>query len=209
MPLAVIGAGFGRTGTDSLKTALEMLGVGNCYHMYEVIPHQERVDSWRAVAKGKLPDWDNLFRGYGAAVDWPAAFYWRELSEYYPEAKVLLSVRDADLWYDSMEKTIFSSLRKSTDPESLGLALIRDQVFGGNINDREHVIAAYNKNIADVQSTLPPERLLTYHTGDGWDPICKFLNIPIPTDPYPHRNQADGFHDNLEAIIKVREADKN
>ncbi|MEH6547165.1 MAG: sulfotransferase family protein [Sneathiella sp.] len=209
MALSIIGAGFGRTGTDSLKNALEMLGVGNCYHMHEVIPDQARVDSWRAVATGKSPDWDSIFHGYGATVDWPAAFYWRELSEYYPEAKVLLSVRDADLWYDSIEKTILTSLRKSTDPASLGLTLIRDQVFGGNIDDRKHVIAAYNKNTADVQASIPPERLLTYHTGDGWGPICEFLDIPIPTEPYPHRNQAGSFHDKLEALNKVRDAGKS
>lgn len=205
MSLSLIGAGFGRTGTDSLKTALEMLGIGKCYHMLEVIPYKERIENWRAVANGKRPDWDQIFNGYKATVDWPAAFYWRELSVYYPEAKVLLSVRDADLWYDSIEKTILSSLRKSADPDSLGVRLIRDQVFGGNIEDRDHVIATYKKNIADVQAAIPAERLLTYQTGDGWDPICRFLDIPEPKKAYPHKNRAGNFHEKLDAMNKARE----
>lgn len=206
MTLSIIGAGFGRTGTDSLKTALEMLGVGKCYHMHEVIPHQDRVDTWRAIAKGDTPDWDAIFHGFGATVDWPTAFYWRELAAHYPEAKILLSVRDADRWYDSMEKTILTTLRQSTDPESLGLQLIRDKVFGGNIEDRDHVIATYQQNIADVQATIPPERLLTYHTGDGWDPIYRFLDIPVPEEAYPHKNQTDEFQQKIDALNKARQA---
>jgi Sulfotransferase domain len=206
MSLSLIGAGFGRTGTDSLKTALEMLGIGKCYHMHEVIPYSERIADWRAVANGKRPDWDHIFRGFGATVDWPAAFYWRELSEHYPEAKVLLSVRDADLWYASIEKTIFSSLRKSTDMNSLGIRLIRDQVFGGNIEDRDHVIATYEKNTADIQAAIPAERLLIYRTGEGWGPICRFLNIPEPCEDYPHKNQAGDFHAKLDALNKARDA---
>ncbi|USG62764.1 hypothetical protein NBZ79_07205 [Sneathiella marina] len=205
MALSIIGAGFGRTGTDSLKTALEMLGVGKCYHMHEVMLRQDRVDNWRAIARGETPDWDMIFQGYGATVDWPAAFYWRELSAYFPDAKILLSVRDAGRWYDSMEKTIFTTLRKTKDLESLGLRLIRDKVFAGNIDDRDHVIDSYQRNIADVQATFPPERLLTYETGSGWDPICKFLDVPVPEDAYPHKNQSNEFHQKIDTLNKIRE----
>lgn len=205
MSLSVIGAGFGRTGTDSLKTALEMLGIGKCYHMHEVMSRQDRVDNWRAVARGKQPDWDQIFNGFGATVDWPAAFYWRELSAHFPEAKILLSVRDADVWYESMDKTILTRLRNRTDPENL----IRDQVFGGNIEDRGHVIATFEKNSADVQAAFPAKRLLTYRLGDGWEPLCAFLDLPVPDLPYPHKNQTVQFHEKVEALDKAREAGKS
>ncbi|MEP3276255.1 MAG: sulfotransferase family protein [Stappiaceae bacterium] len=193
MALSVIGAGFGRTGTDSMKTALTMLGLGPCHHMKEVIPNPEQVKMWRSIAQGNVPDWHAVFAGYNSAVDWPSAFYWRELADFYPDAKILLTVRDVDSWHKSMENTIFKGLRASTDEESLGLKLIANGVFGGRMEDREHAIAVYEKNIADVQSAFGPDRLLTYTIGDGWEPLCRFLGKQIPDEPYPHSNSTKDF----------------
>jgi len=197
MGLAVIGAGFGRTGTESMKVALEMLGLGPCYHMKEVLPHSERIAVWRKAARGELPDWDGVFAGYASTLDWPAAYFWRELSAFYPGAKIILTVRDANDWYASMDKTIFSGLRQSTDPDSIGLRLIGKAVFGGNY-DRSHAIAVYERHIAEVEAAVPDERLLTFRTGDGWVPLCRFLGKPVPDEPYPHRNRPAEFHQTME-----------
>jgi hypothetical protein len=193
MALSVIGAGFGRTGTESMKLALEMLGLGPCHHMKEVLPDPSQVALWRAAAQGELPDWEEAFPGYQSAVDWPAAYFWRELSAYYPDAKILLTVRSAESWYASMANTIFKMLATSTDPASIGLKLIGEGVFGGRFHDRAHAIAMYEKNTADVQAAIPRERLLTYTLGDGWEPLCRFLGQPIPNTPFPRTNSTANF----------------
>jgi hypothetical protein len=194
MSLAVIGAGFGRTGTESMKLALEILGLGPCHHMKEVLSDPAKVALWRAAARGDLPDWDEAFAGYRSTVDWPSAYFWRELAAYYPDARILLTVRSADSWYESMDRTILQVLRASTDPDSIGARLIAEKVFGGRFDDRAHAIAVYQKNIADVQAAFPPERLLTYELGSGWEPLCRFLGKPVPDVRYPQSNTAEQFH---------------
>lgn len=193
MALQIIGAGFGRTGTDSMKTALGMLGVGPCYHMSEVIGNEDRKEAWRAVAAGAPADWDAIFDGYRSTVDWPAAFFWRELAAHYPDAKILLTVRPAERWYDSMEQTILALLRDRPDPATVGSALVRDRVFGGNVTDRDHIIATYRRNIEEVQAAFGPDRLLTYEVGEGWERLCAFLGRPVPEVPFPHANDSATF----------------
>jgi hypothetical protein len=194
MTLKVIGAGFGRTGTASMKIALETLGFGPCHHMLEVMKSPEQKRLWRAISGGLTPDWDEALAGYGSSVDWPSAFFWRELAERYPEAKVLLTLRSSESWLKSMEKTIFGVLDESTDPESVGLALIAQRVFSGNYRDREHAIAVYERNTADVQDAFGDDRLLTYNIGDGWEPLCRFLGKAVPDVPYPRTNSAAEFN---------------
>lgn len=193
MVLSVIGAGFGRTGTDSMKLALEALGLGPCHHMKEVIPNPAQVDLWRAAARGEMNDWDTAFSGYRSAVDWPAAFFWRELGAHYPDAKIVLTLRSAESWYTSMENTILKTLKASTDLESIGLSLIGKRVFGGRFDDRAHVIAAYEKNTMEVQAAFPEERLLSYNLADGWEPLCRFVGKPVPDQPFPRSNSTDEF----------------
>jgi len=200
MGLSIIGAGFGRTGTESLKKALEILGFGPCYHMFEVLPHADRVAIWRAAARGDTPDWDQVFAEYNATVDWPGAYFWRELSAHYPKAKIILSVRDAELWYDSMDKTILPILRDSDNADSMGVRLIAEGVFGGKIEDRDHMISVYNRNISEVQAQFGKDRLLTYELGSGWAPLCAFLGCPIPDRPYPRSNATDEFQGNVDAV---------
>ena len=198
MTLAVIGAGFGRTGTESMKRALEALGLGPCHHMIEVLKDPRQQEQWRDVAGGAAPDWDTIFHGYGAAVDWPSAYFWRELSAHYPDAKVLLTVRDAEGWYESFANTILKVLQSGGSPDSVGEKLIGEGVFGGRAGDRDHAIAVYEKSIAEVQASLPPERLLTYRVGDGWEPLCRFLDRPVPDMPFPrgkhHRRLPGPLH---------------
>jgi hypothetical protein len=193
MTLKVIGTGFGRTGTDSMREALTILGFGPCHHMYEVIVNEEQRQLWRALAKGAAPDWELLFKGYQSCMDWPSAYYWRQLIEVYPEAKVILTYRSPESWWASVEKTLLPVFRQSTDPDSLGIALIANQVFGGRPEDRDHAIAVYEANVQAVKATVPPERLLVHNLGDGWEPLCAHLGVNIPDQPYPSRNNAGEF----------------
>ena len=162
--------------------------------MFEVIGNPEQQRLWRALVQGAAPDWELLLSGYRSAVDWPSAYYWRELAAVYPEAKILLTVRSAESWLASMEKTIFRALREDPDGAALGTALIAQKTFSGRIDDPAHVVAVYEGHIAEVQETIPPERLLTYHLGDGWDPLCRFLGVPVPEAPFPRRNSAVEFN---------------
>lgn len=193
MTIEVIGAGFGRTGTDSMREALNMLGFGPCHHMREVNANEEQKQRWRALARGESPSWEALLSGYRSCVDWPSAHYWRELIEVYPRAKVVLTYRSAESWWTSFEQTILAGLKLSTDRESLGLALIRDQVFGGRADDRAHAIARYEANVAAVRATVPAGRLLVHRLGDGWEPLCKHLGVAVPSAPYPRVNSAAEF----------------
>jgi hypothetical protein len=159
MTIQVIGAGFGRTGTDSMREALVMLGFGPCHHMFEVNANEEQRRLWRALAQGAEPAWDRLLKGYRSCVDWPSAFYWRELMTYYPNAKVILTYRSPDSWWQSFEKTILAYINSQTDQDSLVATLIARQVFGGRPNDRSHAIACYEANVKEVKervATTPP-----------------------------------------------------
>ena len=194
MTLAVIGAGFGRTGTLSMKAALEILGFGPCHHMMTVIDDPEQKRIWRAAAAtGGQPDWNEAYAGFRSAVDWPTAYYWRELSEYFPDAKMLLTIRSPESWYASMTKTVANALGASNDPASLGVKLIGQGTFGGRFEDRAHAIAVYERHNAGVRAAFPPERLLVFQIGDGWEPLCRFLGVPIPDVSFPQTNSTEEF----------------
>ena len=198
MTLKVIGTGFGRTGTDSMREALGILGFGPCHHMFEIFEHENQRQLWRALAAGASPVWDDLFKGYGSCVDWPSAHYWRTLIDVYPEAKVILTWRSAESWWNSFSKSILPEIRKGEDKQSLGWAVIHEQVFGGRPHDRDHAIATYEANVAAVKAEVPAERLLVYEIGSGWEPLCAHLNVPIPDQPYPNRNNTSDFQDRVK-----------
>ena len=200
MTLKVIGAGFGRTGTDSMREALNILGLGPCHHMFEVISNDEQKRLWRAFVQGASLGWDQLFAGYASCVDWPSAHYWRELADAFPEAKVVLTYRSAASWWESFEKTLLPVMRMSTDPASLGLALVRDQVFGGRPEDRDHAIGLYERNVDAVKATIAPGRLLVHNMGDGWEPLCAFLGKAVPKTPYPSLNSGADFGARAQAV---------
>lgn len=193
MALKVIGAGFGRTGTDSMREALGILGLGPCHHMFEVNAQEEQKRMWRAHVRGVPIGWDRLFAGYSSCVDWPSAYYWKELAEFFPEAKVVLTYRSAQSWWESFEKTLLPVLEASTDPDSLGIALVRDKVFGGRAHDRAHAMAVYDANVEIVKATIAPQRLLVHAAEDGWEPLCAFLGRPVPAQSYPGRNTTQDF----------------
>jgi len=193
MALEVIGAGFGRTGTMSMKAALEILGFGPCHHMLEVTTSDAQREIWRAIAAGGTPDWERAFAGYRATVDWPGAYFWRELAEYYPQAKIILTVRDPESWFESATNTIFRSIANNPDRDSVGVKLIQERLFGGRLHDKAHAIALYEKNIAEVRQAFDGDRLLVYTMGEGWPALCDFLQRPIPELPYPEANSTAEF----------------
>jgi Sulfotransferase domain len=187
LPLRVIGAGFGRTGTDSMREALNLLGFGPCHHMREVTENPLMKERWRAFIVTGEADWPALFEGYAACVDWPSAHYWRELIETYPEAKVLLTWRPAEAWWTSFESTILRFVENPDDPDSVGAQVVGKALGPGKIT-RDKAIATYEANVAAVKAAVPPDRLLIHAVGDGWVPLCAHLGVPVPDVPYPHRN---------------------
>lgn len=193
MALKIIGAGLGRTGTLSLKLALEQLGFGPCYHMVELMMHAEAAPLWIKAADGQ-PDWEAIFAGYGSTVDYPAANFWRQIAAFYPDAKVLLSVRDPGQWFESTQATIFSPAsleRLSASPMATFFRKTTLTAFGDHIHDREFMIMEFNRHNAEVRGSVPPDRLLVYEASQGWEPLCRFLDVPVPSTPFPRRNSRE------------------
>lgn len=202
--LRVIGAGFGRTGTYSLKVALEQLGFGPTYHMAEVFQHLDHLPLWQAAGEGKPTDWERLLEGYQAAVDWPVSAFYRELMAAYPEAKVILTVRDAERWYESGRNTIFPGTEGGSEvgapPEmqehkEMVRTVVWDGVFGGRVHDRDHALAVYQQHQQMVREQVPADRLLVYDVKQGWEPLCAFLGVPVPAgQEFPHLNDTASFN---------------
>jgi hypothetical protein len=209
MALSVIGAGVGRTGTLSLKLALERLGFGPCYHTREVFEHLDaHVPLWDRAARGESVDWDALFHGYTSSVDFPSSAFYRELADHYPSAKVVLTVRDPERWFQSFSDTI---RRPLTEPLPDHLAAwgamtnraIIERVFLGNALDKAHVIARYQHHNEEVQRVISPDRLLVYQVSQGWEPLCEFLGVPIPDEPFPKTNTTDEFRERIGSIFQL------
>jgi hypothetical protein len=196
MTVRVVGAGLGRTGTLSLKVALEQLLGGRCYHMIETFEHPEQGEVWAGAAAGRLPDWNEFLADYVATVDWPACTFWREISDVNPDALVLLSVREsADAWWKSANATIFGAMRRGIekgDPEDWRSEFIRD-TFTPQYLDEAAAKAAYDRHNEYVRAHAPAGRLLEYRAGSGWAPICDALGLPVPAEPFPHVNTTEDF----------------
>jgi len=199
MTLAVFSAGFGRTGTLSLKLALEDLGFGPCHHMKEVLDRPEtQIPLWQAAAAGQ-PDFAAIYQGYRAAVDWPTAAFWREVAQVYPDAKVILSTRSAESWYASFSETILSVLlapEQWPEPARPWLEMVTEVViqrsFGGN-TDRDALLAAFHAQEAAVRASIASERLLVFDVREGWESLCRFLGTPVPDAPFPRTNSKEEF----------------
>ena len=187
MSLKVIGTGFGRTGTDSMRMALNILGFGPTHHMLELSDKPVLYDRWIDLAHGSQPEWDSLFEGYFSCVDWPSAYYWRELIEVYPDAPVLLTWRSPESWWKSFENTILKIMKRPKEKNPL-THFLASNVFDGKPDDRDHAIDVYKHHVNDVIATVPQDRLLVHKLGDGWEPLCAFLNVPVPEIDYPNRN---------------------
>ncbi len=198
MTLRVIGTGFGRTGTDSLRNALNILGFGPCHHMHEVMPSDAQKAMWDRKSRGEAVNWSEVYAGFGAAVDWPSAAYWEELIATYPDAKVVHTNRDPESWWRSYEKTIMAFLPVvKDDPEKVfAYRIVAEVALGGRYDDREACLARYRENVARVRDIVPKERLLVMELGEGWDRLCAFLEADVPPEPYPSGNTTSDFRQN-------------
>ncbi len=201
MSLEVIGAGFGRTGTLSLKAALEQLGFVKCHHMREVALHSAQQAYWHTVSKGEPVDWDEVFAGYRASCDFPSSAVWEQLYEHFPSSKVILTTRDPDRWYRSAAETIYpistgvprwlkflsSRVRRGTEMVD---GIVWGGLFGGRFEDKEHALGVFHRHAARVREVVADDRLLVFQATDGWEPLCRFLGVAVPDGPFPHLNEA-------------------
>jgi Sulfotransferase domain len=193
--LRVVGAGLPRTGTNSLKIALENLLGGRCYHMREIPGHPfDLGESWDRALAGDTRDLGKVLDGYVASVDWPASMFWRELSKANPDAIILLSLRDsAETWWQSIDATILPIARRALEPdwnEGRGLLDLLEHFAGTqDWDDPEIMKAAYERHNTEVKRTASPQRLLEWQASEGWEPICRALGLPVPQDPFPWSNR--------------------
>jgi hypothetical protein len=203
MSLRVIGAGLGRTGTSSLKTALERLLGGRCYHMYELRGRPDDVPRWERALAGSVKEWGEIFSGYIATVDWPAASFWPELAAAYPDAPVLLSRREsAERWWASMEKTIVELLGEplpEDDPRLARQRRMTKAILTERLDERwwerDRAIAAYERHNERVRREIPSGRLIDWTASDGWAPLCERLGVAEPDEPFPHLNTTAQFRE--------------
>lgn len=195
MNLKIVGAGLPRTGTSSLRKALEHLLDGPVCHMSALPGHPFNLgEGWQRAIAGKPTDWDQVMEGYVASVDWPASMFWRELSERNPDSLVLLSVRgSAEEWWESVNATITRHSRRAMAPdwnEGRDLLDLLERFTGTEQwDDPETMMAAYERHNAEVQETVPADRFLEWRAQDGWEPICRALDLPVPDFPFPWTNR--------------------
>jgi hypothetical protein len=202
MTLRVVGAGLGRTGTHSLKVALEQLLGGPCYHMSEVFGRPDDVAVWERAIAGESVDWAALFADYRAAVDWPPCAFWQQIADANPDAIILLSTRDVDGWWESARKTIFAVAERGAPAEGEAPPGIAESMhmidglfglFATDVHDEATAKAAYLAHNEHVRATASPDRLVEWRQGDGWEPLCHALDLPVPDEPYPHTNTTADF----------------
>ncbi|MDA2803996.1 sulfotransferase family protein [Nocardiopsis suaedae] len=226
--LKVIGAGYPRTGTLSMKAALERLGFGPCHHMFEVMSRPEQSALWSLTPGEGEASWDRLYEGYASAVDWPTGYYWEEVYRANPDARILLTVRDPRRWYTSARETIFQAATTvdaagQEAPEELGpeaaqaverLQKLRRTLlntmwrgaFGIDadaVPDEATAIAAFERHVEHVRATVPAENLLVFEVSQGWEPLCDFLGVPVPEgEPFPRLNEAQEVKKRFGSVIK-------
>lgn len=203
MSLKAIGSGLGRTGTKSLQSALNMIGFGPCHHMAEVWQHPESMRLWIEAATG-APVWGEIFADYRSAVDYPGAAYWELLSERYPDAKIIHTSRDPDAWFESTQATIFA--HDGPVERAIGSGGMTGEFFKSflgelipRMHDRAFLLEFFSRHNEAVRRKIPPERLLVYEVTQGWEPLCQFLSVPVPVEPYPSENSRAEFIARVQA----------
>jgi hypothetical protein len=194
VPLQLIGAGWSRTGTTSLQAALDVFGM-RTFEIGDVFADLDRAALFTEALDDPGFDWERLFAGFDAAADQPAHVFWRELAAFYPDAKVVLTVRDAAEWYASYRATIWGPTIGRAPADERWREMVRrvlvERAYGGEPTDRDHVIATYERHNDDVRSAFGPDRLLVLDLAEGWEPLCRFLGRPVPDAPFPHLNRRD------------------
>ncbi len=200
MDISVVGAGVGRTGTHSLKLALEQLLGAPCHHMIEIMGDPTQIPAWTDAIEGRPVDWSTMLARYAAIVDWPGGSFWPELSAAYPDALVLLSVRDPESWYRSASNTIFLSFDNAPPELAPWMEAVRKLLhdrFSDRFEDPTSMMDAFVRHNDRVRAEVPKSRLLEWTAGDGWNPICERLGLPVPSEPFPVTNTTDEFREML------------
>ena len=209
--MKLIGAGMPRTGTLTQKVALEMLGLGPCYHMVDVLADLDQAKLWQRALDGEAP-WEQIFDGFNSTVDWPGGYFYRELMDVYPEAKVLLSVRDPQAWERSMRETVWavrhgeslvrllSSAQAHVNPQWRGFLEMIDRLvwegegtFASGHAEPQQLIDTMIRHNREVEEVVPSERLLVWDVKEGWERLCEFLEARVPPQPVPHVNDRTEF----------------
>ncbi len=204
--MQVISVGFLRTGTTSLKLALEQLGFAPCYHLRVVNADSSRAKQWVALARDPdSADWESVFAGFRSAVGTPTTTFWRPIVAAFPDAKVIITVRDPGSWFESAARTIGEALepkpmvrlltwRRRREPDYVdAIQRLAREHEGGQVTTREEAVAAFEQHIADVSAQVPADQLLLFSVKDGWGPLCSFLGVPVPDGPFPHENDRATF----------------
>lgn len=192
----LIGAGMWRTGTVSLKAAIEQLTGQPCHHMTEVIQHPATAARWLQAVHTGRGDWTSLLEGYSATLDWPSMAFWKQLSEFYPDAKILLSTREPEDWWQSIKQTVLlSAPTKQTahTPWEMLIVELFEKKFVGHNPTKQQAIDAYNQHNDEVRKSIASDRLVEWSLGDGWEPLCDALNLPVPQTEFPHLNTAADY----------------
>ena len=222
MAIKIIGAGFPRTGTNTLKKALETLGYSKTYHMKELIVDPDKLHYWFTLENTGTTDWDTLYDGYEATVDFPAYPWYKEHLKQYPDAKVILTVRPFDKWHASLENTIWKAgpqtlpqklamlaklavnprLRKVIKCVKFSKRRIFEVTLDNKFEDKAFSEDVFNKHIEEVKAAVPADQLLIYDVRDGWAPLCKFLGKPVPAEELPHLNKKENFKTMLVGLMK-------
>lgn len=207
--MKLINAGLGRTGTTSLKAALDHLGFGPGYHMFDVVSSEERLGHWEGiVCEGQEPDWAAVFDGYTSAVDGPCAIYYQQIMTAFPEAKIILTVRDAERWYRSTYDTLYqfavNGARMPAGGDSMQARLYRmvstmiwNGLFDGRFEDQAHAIEVFHRHNQEVVDHVEEARLLVYDVRQGWEPLCAFLGVNVPEQNFPHLNDSASMRERL------------
>jgi hypothetical protein len=207
--MKVIGAGFGRTGTMSLKAALEQLGFGPSFHMIDLVRDPSPLPLWKAAAAGEPVDWTEALDGWESTVDWPGCSFWAQMAETWPDAPVVLSVRDPEAWYRSCLNSIHAAKEMALrgeleggsedgpDPEVVQFinGLIWNGTFDGRFLERDYALEVFARHNEAVKAAVPADRLLVYEISQGWEPLCDFVGVPVPDTPLPHLNDTASFRD--------------
>ena len=195
MSLQVIGVGLPRTGTWSLKVALQQLGFGPCYHMSEALEQPNHWPLWETAGAGGAVDWQSLFQGWGSTTDAPACHFYQELANVFPDAKLVLSVRDPDKWFASTQNTILTQAASDMHRARGSLGMVEAVGWGTDprLRDKAYMLDRYHRHNDEVVRMVPPERLLVFNAAEGWAPLCRFLGRPIPETPYPQVNTTEDF----------------
>jgi hypothetical protein len=186
-----------------MKVALEILGLGPCYHMEELFAHPEHAPLWLAAAAGQLMGWDELFSGYQSTMDEPGSVFYEQLMEAYPDARVILNVRDSESWYESRRSTIYhltaaesgSAFAMSQDPLArVANTLVWEGLFEGAFRDKQRAIAIFERHNREVKERVQSDRLLVHDVKDGWEPLCRFLEVDVPANiSFPRLNTSEDW----------------